>query len=166
MQHKPQIDGRIRTVQIFPWQRASLSSPNRTDNPTTAIGVLVFAWLENRGFSTTLANWELRIELPDHTIISAQKWPVKKTMRIICDDSAITISKDESLDAKSHEAVQNTEHRSGATVWMVKNTPLSSLQTNNVFYTLTMRDNTGVVHALEKFTPASPQTCFGFDVLD
>jgi hypothetical protein len=165
LQHKPQIEGRIKTVQIFPWQRASLSR-SHTDNPTTAIGVLIFAWIENKGLSTTLANWELRIELPDHTIISAQKWPVTKTMRIFCQDTAITISKDEFLDAKNNEALQRTENRSGATVWMVKNAALSSLQTNNVSYTLTMKDNTGVVHALEKFMPAASRKCFGFDVLD
>ena len=44
---------------------------------------------------------------------------------------------------------------------------LSTLQSKNSFYTLTARDNTGVIHALKKFSLASlPQQCSGFEVLD
>ena len=44
---------------------------------------------------------------------------------------------------------------------------LSTLQTKNSFYTLTARDNTGIVHALKKLSLASvPPRCSGFDVLD
>jgi hypothetical protein len=45
--------------------------------------------------------------------------------------------------------------------------PLSTIQNNQSFYTLTARDNTGVVHALKKFSvTASPEKCFGFDILE
>src|SRR5262249_16961142 len=148
-------------VRIFPWQRAS-KAEHPTDEMTSTIGILVAARIENGGAGTALANWELSIELPDNTVIRAQKWPVKKTMRIVCKDAPITISKDEYLDAKSREAVQRTEERSGVTIWMVNHIPLSDFQTKNSSYTLTARDNTGVVHALKKFSLASsPPQCSG-----
>jgi hypothetical protein len=166
LKDKPQIDGEIRSVRLFPWQRAS-APHHSTDEMLSTTGVLVDARIENGGSSTALANWELNIELPDRTIIRALKWPAKKTMRIECQEAPITISKDEYLDAKSGQAVQRTEERSGVTIWMVKNVRLSALQTRSVFYTLTARDDTGVVHALKKFAVASPpQQCTGFDVLD
>jgi hypothetical protein len=166
LKDKPQIEGEIKKVRIFPWQRAS-ARDGTADGTTTATGLLVFARIENEGSGTTLANWELSIELPDNTIIRAQKWPVGKAIRIPCDDGPIKISKDEYLDAKSREAVQRTEARSGVTIWMVKNVPLRTLQTKNSFYTLTARDNTGVVHALKKYSlPSSPQPCSGFEVVD
>jgi hypothetical protein len=151
LKDKPHIDGEIAKVRIFPWQRAS-AAPGHADDVTTTTGVLVGARIENEGSSTNLANWELSIELPDNTIIRAQKWPVNKTIRIVCKDGPISISKDDYLDAKSRQAVQRTEERAGVTIWMVKNVPLDALQTQNVFYTLTARDNTGVVHALKKFS--------------
>jgi len=45
--------------------------------------------------------------------------------------------------------------------------PLSTIQNNQSFYTLTARDNTGVVDALKKFSvTAFPEKCFGFDILE
>jgi hypothetical protein len=166
LKDQPHIEGEINRVRIFPWQRAS-EGQHRTDEMTAATGVFVAARIENGGSSTPLTNWELSIELADHTIIRAQKWPVKKTMRILCKDASLTVSKDEYLDAKSKEAVQRTEERSGITIWMVKNIPLGDRQIKNSVYTLTARDNTGVIHALKKFSLASlPQQCSGFEVLD
>ncbi len=163
---KPHIDGEITKVRVFPWQRASASN-ERVEGRTTAAGVLIFAHLENEGRSTTLANWELTIELPDHTIIRPQKWPVKKPMRVPCEDGPIKIPEDDYLDAKTTQAVQTSAKFSGVTVWMVKSTPLGTIQHDQSSYTLTARDNTGVVHALKPFNlSASQQKCFGFDVLD
>jgi hypothetical protein len=166
LKDKPHIDGEINRVRIFPWQRAS-EAQHRTDEMSAATGVLVAARIANQGSSTPLTNWELSIELADHTIILAQKWPVKKTMRILCKDASLTVSKDEYLDAKSTEAIQRTEERSGITIWMVKNIPLGDRQIKNSVYTLTARDNTGVIHALKTFSLVSlPQQCSGFQVLD
>lgn len=166
LKDKPQIDGEISKVRIFPWQRAT-DGKRSTDEMTSTIGVLVAARIENEGASTTLANWELSIELPDKTIIRAQKWPVKKTMRIRCDDGPMTLSKDDLLDAKTRTAVQRTEERSGVIIWMVKNVSQRALQAKDSFYTLTGRDDTGVVHALKKFTATdTAQPCSGFDILD
>jgi hypothetical protein len=125
------------------------------------------ARIQNTGSSTTLARWELTIELPDRTIIQAQKWPPTKTIRILCEHAPITISRDQYLDVQTRRAVQRTEERTGVTVWMVKNIPLRTLETTNATYTLTAKDNTGVAHALENFRlPSSGQSCSGFDVLD
>ena len=42
---------------------------------------------------------------------------------------------------------------------------LNLIRAKYSFYTLTTRDNTGVVHALERYNLASlPQKCFGFDI--
>lgn len=165
LKDKPHIDGEIKSVRIFPWQRATPHA--HADGTTTATGVLVFARVENDGFSTTLANWELSIELSDHTIIRPHKWPVKKGLRISCEDGSIQVSKNEYLDAKSKQALQRAEERAGATVWMVKNIPLATVENTQSFYTLTARDNTGVVHALKTFTLSSlPKKCSGFDVVD
>jgi hypothetical protein len=168
LQDKPQILGEINSVRLFPWQRASAApAPGRATHNTTAAGVVVFARIENEGSDTTLAHWELTIELPDHTVIKPQKWPVKKSIRIPCEDGPITIQTGEFLDAKTMEAVQRTEERSGATVWMIKSAPLRTIQSNKSDYTLTARDNTGAVHALKQFSLTDfPQQCFGFDVLD
>ena len=166
LQNKPRIDGEIKRVRLFPWQRAS-GAQEGVDGKTTAAGILVFVRIENDGSNTTLANWELSIELPDHTVIRPQKWPVKKSMRISCEDGPIKIPKNEYLDSKAKQAVQTAEEISGVTVWMVKNAPLSTIQNNQSFYTLTARDNTGVIHALKKFSvTASPEKCFGFDILE
>jgi hypothetical protein len=166
LKDKPEIDGDIRSVRLFPWQRAS-ELQHRMDDMPTATGVLVDARIENWGAGTTLANWELTIQLPDNTIIRAQKWPVKKPMRIVCEDARLTISSDEYLDRKSQQAVQRTEERSGVTIWMVKDMPASALKAKNSSYTLTARDDTGAVHALKKFSVASlPQQCSGFEMLD
>ncbi|HTL62074.1 MAG TPA: hypothetical protein VL261_10550 [Nitrospira sp.] len=163
---KPQIIGEIKSVRLFPWQRAS-ARPEHTAAKTTAAGIVVFARIENEGSETTLANWELTIELPDHTVIRPQRWPVKKSMRIPCDDGPIKISSGEYLDAKTRQAVQRTQELSGVTVWMIKQAPLSTIQDDKADYTLTARDNTGVVHALKPFNlTVSPQPCFGFDVMD
>lgn len=166
LKDRPQIDGEIRSVQLFPWQRASGNRHSDDDMPT-ATGVLVSARIENGGASTALANWELSIELPDNTIVRAQKWPVKKTMRILCNDAPVTISRDQYLDAKTKQAVDRSEERSGVTIWMVKNMPAGTLQAKNSSYTLTARDDTGAVHALKKFSVASlPRQCSGFEMLE
>jgi hypothetical protein len=163
---KPQIIGEIKSVRLFPWQRASARAET-TAGKTTAAGVVVVARIENEGSETTLANWELTIELPDHTVIRPQKWPVKKSMRIPCEDGAIKIPSGEYLDAKTAQAIQRSQEVSGVMVWMIKHTQLSTIQTNKSDYTLTARDNTGVVHALMPFSLTdSPQRCFGFDVMD
>jgi low affinity Fe/Cu permease len=163
---KPHIDGAITKVRVFPWQHATASN-EPVEGKTTAAGVLIFAHLENEGSTTSLANWELTIELPDHTIIRPQKWPVKKSLRIPCEDGPIKIPRDEYLDAKTTQAIQTSATFSGVTVWMVKSTPLSTIQHNQSSYTLTARDNTGVVHALKPFNLSPSQhRCFGFDVLD
>ena len=164
LKDKPQIGGEIIRVRLFPWQRES-ESQKGTDVKATATGIVVFARVENHGSSTTLANWELTINLPDNTVIKPQKWPVQKKMRIPCEDESINISKDEYLDVKSKQALQKTEERSGALVWMLKGVPLKVIRTKDSFYTLTTRDNTGVIHALERYNLASlPQKCFGFDI--
>ena len=166
LKDKPQIEGEIRKVRIFPWQRAS-GARHSPDETTSTTGLLVAARIQNGGASTALGNWELIIELADNTIIRPQKWPVKKTMRIECRDAPITISKDELLEAKSRQAIQRTQERSGVTIWMAKNVAVNALQTKNSSYTLTARDDTGVVHALKKFSlPASSEQCSGFEVLD
>ena len=166
LKDKPRIEGEITSVRLFPWQRASEARHPRDDMPT-ATGVLVRSRIENGGAGTALANWELSIQLPDNTIIRAQKWPAKKTMRILCNDAPVTISRDEYLDTKTKQAVDRTEERSGVTVWMVKNMPAGTLQAQNSSYTLTARDDMGAVHALKKFNAASlPQQCSGFEVLD
>ena len=161
---KPQIGGGISGVRIFPWQRASTSRKG-TDDKAMATGILVFARVENHGSSTPLANWELTIKLPDNTVIKPQKWPVQKKMQIPCEDGPINILKDEYLDLKSKQALQKTEERSGVTVWMLRDVQPNIIWTKDSFYTLTVRDNIGVVHALERFNLTSlPQECFGFDV--
>lgn len=165
LKDRPQIDGEVSSVRLFPWQRAS--DRRRADNMPAATGVLVRARIENAGAGTALANWELTIELPDNTIIRAQKWPVNKTMRIHCKDGPVTIARDAYLDAKSKQAVERMQQRSGVIVWMVKNMPAGTLEAENASYTLTARDDMGAVHALKKFTLASlPQQCSGFEVLD
>lgn len=166
LKDKPQIEGEIRKVHIFPWQRAS-AAQNAADETASSAGILVAARLQNGGASTALGNWELTIELPDSTVIRPQKWPAKKTMRIECRDAPITISKDELLDVKSRQAIQRTEERSGVTIWMIKHIPVSQIENKNAFFTLTARDDAGVVHALKKFSLTSPpQPCSGFDILD
>lgn len=163
---KPQIGGEIVRVGIFPWQRDSASQKNR-DVKATATGIVVFARVENHGSSTPLANWELTIKFPDNTVIKPQKWPVQKTMRIPCEDGPINISKDEYLDVETKQALQKTGERSGVLVWMLKDLPLNTIRTRGSFYTLTARDNIGVVHALERYTLDSlPQKCSGFDFSD
>lgn len=169
LKDKPQIDGEIGQVRIFPWQYASASRKDKkdTEDMVTTTGVLVFARVRNHGSDTTLAHWELSIELPDNTVMKPQKWPVQKKMRIACADSPINISKDEYLDAQSKQALHKTGERSGVTVWMVKDVPPSMIWTKDSVYTLTARDTSGMVHALESYTLAAlPQKCFGFDVLD
>lgn len=161
---QPHIVGKIGKVRLFPWQRRS-AARTPADDMATTMGILVFAHIENNGSPTTLANWELSIALPDNTIIKPQRWPVQKPMHIQCQEGAITISRNEYLDAKNEQALQKQEKRSGVTVWMVKNMPLSTIRTKDSVYTLTVRDNAGVVHALEKFDLASlPQECTGFDM--
>jgi hypothetical protein len=164
LQEQPQIVGKIDKVTLFPWQRQS-ASRTPADDMATTIGILVFAHIANGGSATPLANWELNIELPDNTIIRPQKWPVQKPMRIQCEDGVINISKGEYLDAKSKQALQKKEERSGVTIWMIKNIPFTTIRTKDSVYTLTVRDNAGVVHALERFDLASlPQKCTGFDI--
>jgi len=88
-------------------------------------------------------------------------------MRIPCEDGPIKIPTSEFLDAKTTKAVQRAEELSGVTIWMIKSTPLSTIQSNRSDFTLTARDNTGVVHVLKPFSLTdSSQTCFGFDLLD
>jgi hypothetical protein len=162
----PKVDGEIRNVRLFLWQRQS-ASKRPSDDAVTTMGILVFAHIENQGASTTLANWELGIELPDRTIIRPQKWPVQRPMRISCEDGAIDISKDQYLDASSKKALQKNEDRAGLIIWLVKNIPVSRLWAKGSSYTVTARDHAGVVHALQRFDLASlPQKCFGFEVLD
>lgn len=163
---QPKIKGEIRKVRIFQWQPAS-AARRPTNDMITTMGILVFARVENTGSSSTLTDWELSIEFPDHTIINPQKWPGRKEMRIPCDDGVIIISKDQYLDArKSEQQFQKTGERSGVTVWMVRDTPINRIRTKDSIYTLKARDNMGVAHVLETFTLASsPQACLGFDLL-
>jgi hypothetical protein len=166
LQDKPQIIGEIKSVRLFPWQRAS-ARPENTAGKTTGAGVVVFARIENEGSHTNLTNWDLTIELPDHTVVRPQKWPVKKSLRIPCEDGPIRIPNGEYLDAKTMQPVERTQEVSGVIVWMIKDTPLGTMQKNPSDYTLTVRDNTGVVHALKPFSLAeSPRRCFGFDVME
>jgi hypothetical protein len=123
LKERPKVDGEISQVRLFPWQRHS-GSRRPMDELATTMGILVYAHVENQGSGTTLANWELSIELPDHTIMKPQKWPIQKNLRISCEDGPITISKDEYLDLKSKQAVQKNQDRSGVTVWMVKTRPI------------------------------------------
>ncbi len=161
LKDKPRIEGEITRVRLFPWQRASASRTG-TDEMATAMGVLVFAHLRNDGSSTTLANWELSIQLPDNTIVKGQEWRVQSNMRIPCEDGPINISQNESLEAK-REPLHKTGDRSGVTVWMVKGVSLLPNRTKDSFYTLTVRDESGMVHALERYKLVSlPEKCFGF----
>ncbi|HJT20791.1 MAG TPA: hypothetical protein VJ746_09985 [Nitrospira sp.] len=164
LKDKPQIEGEIKSVRIFPWQRAS-GSRKRPDDTVTTTGILVFARVRNEGFSTKLTNWELTITLPDNTIVKPQKWPVHMNMKVPCEDGRMSISKDQSFDAKTKQALHKTGERSGATVWMMKGVSPGTLRTKDSVYTLTARDDTGRVHALEKYGLSSvPEKCFGFDV--
>ena len=164
LKDKPQIGGEIIGIRIFPWRHGSASRTRTNDSGETATGVLVFSRVENRGSSTTLANWELTIKLPDNRVVKPQKWPIQEKMRIPCEDGPVNISKDEFLDLKSKQALQRNEERSGVIVWML-NVPPDIIRAKDSFYTLTTRDNMGVTHALERYDLASlPQKCFGFDV--
>jgi hypothetical protein len=164
---QPKIRGEIRKVRLFQWQPASAARRSPNDLAAT-MGILVFARIENNGSSSTLTEWELSIEFPDHTIINPQKWPVRREMRIPCEEGVITISKDQYLDArKSEQEFQKTGERSGVTVWMVRDTPTNRIRTKDSIYTLKARDNRGVAHVLETFTLASsPQACVGFDFMN
>ena len=164
---QPKIRGEIRKVRLFQWQPAS-EARKPTNDMAATLGILVFARIENNGSSSALTEWELSIEFPDHTIINPQKWPVRKKMRIPCEDDVIIISKDQYLDArKSEQEFQKTGERSGVTVWMVRDTPLNRIRAKGSIYTLKARDNMGVAHVLETFTLASsPQSCVGFDLLN
>ena len=166
LKEQPKVEGEIREVRLFPWQRKA--APRKTtDDTTVTMGILVFAHVKNHGSGTTLANWELSIELPDKSILKPQKWPVQRKMRIRCEDGPIELSKDTYLDGMSKEAVQKNEERSGVIVWMLRDIRIHTLRTKNSVYTLTARDNAGVVHSLERFTLAAlPQQCFEFNVLD
>jgi hypothetical protein len=165
LKDKPEIGGKISGVRIFPWQRASQSETRAVD--VSAAGILIFGRIENHGAGTPLAHWDLTILLPDNTVLKPQKWPVHKTMRIPCQDGPIQISEDQYLDPKNSEALQKTEARSGVILWMLKGVPLDRIRTKDSSYTLTVRDNIGVAHALDRYTLASlPQKCFGFDLSD
>ncbi|HWF62304.1 MAG TPA: hypothetical protein VN666_18630 [Nitrospira sp.] len=165
LKDKPQIGGEIIEIRIFPWRHGSASRTRTDDSGEIATGVLVFSRVENRGSSTTLANWELTITLPDSTVVKPQKWPIQQKMRIPCEDGPVNISKNQFLDLKSRQALQRNEERSGVIVWMLSSVPPDIIRTKDSFYTLTARDNTGVTHALERYDLASlPQKCFGFDV--
>jgi len=166
VKEEPQVDGEIREVRLFPWQRQS-DRETTQDEMVGTTGILVFANVENRGSSTALANWELNIELPNNRVIKPQKWPVESKTRIHCPDGLINISKQEALDVKSRQTFEKSEERSGVTVWMVRGVPLNAMQVQGSSYTLTARDNIGVRHALERFEIASPpKRCSGFDILD
>ncbi|HEU4682882.1 MAG TPA: hypothetical protein VFS39_00080 [Nitrospira sp.] len=165
LKDEPLINGEIKAVRIFPWQRAS-PSQTETDDMMTTTGFLIFVRVRNDGATATLSDWDLSIELPDRTIITPQEVPPHGKIRVQCEDGAVAVSKAESLDTKRTTLRKATES-SGVTVWMVKLFPLKRILTTGSFYTLTVRDDRGVLHALARYQLASlPQKCFGFDVLD
>lgn len=165
LKDKPHVDGEIAAVRLFPWRRPTGSSAVAGATATTT-GVLVYAGLRNEGADTKLAGYELSIEFPDQTIVQPQKWPAHKSLRIACEDGAVNVSRDQLLNAKS-EPLDKTEERSGVTVWMIKYLPPAKVRTADSVYTLTVRDGSGMVHALKSFRlSALPQPCSGFDVVD
>jgi hypothetical protein len=51
LKEQPQVDGQIRDVRLFPWQRQSAAQTTH-DETVSAIGIVVFANVENHGSST------------------------------------------------------------------------------------------------------------------
>ncbi len=162
---QPLIAGQISAVRLFPWRRPS-GSPSPSGGMATTTGIVIYAGLRNDGADTKLAGYELSIEFPDQTIVQPQKWAAHKGLRIACEDGPLEVSREELLNVKRGPLDKGGE-RSGATVWMVKYLPPAKMRTAETRYTLTVKDDSGMMHALKSYRLSTlPQSCSGFDVVD